>query len=166
MNRTRTQMVFAFFACVVFSAGSAWGQANFYEGKTLTVMIGAKSGSLEIARTTDGPRRDDQGGREDGLAGGDALGLEHDDLLGAGVGEQVLAQGVGGEPVLGEGDGARPDRAAGVAEHAGGGQPLEGDRARLRLKLDARDVRLVGVDADLKHGVLENDGGNGDDSHD
>ncbi len=38
-----------FFAWVIFSAGSAWGQANFYEGKTLTVMIGAKSGSLEIA---------------------------------------------------------------------------------------------------------------------
>ena len=49
MKRTRTQMVLAFFAWVVFSAGSAWGQANFYEGKTLTVMIGAKSGSLEIA---------------------------------------------------------------------------------------------------------------------
>ena len=26
-----------------------WGQANFYEGKTVTVLIGAKSGSLEIA---------------------------------------------------------------------------------------------------------------------
>ena len=44
MKRTRTQMILAFFAWVVFSAGSAWGQANFYEGKTLTVMIGAKSG--------------------------------------------------------------------------------------------------------------------------
>jgi tripartite-type tricarboxylate transporter receptor subunit TctC len=30
-------------------AGSTvWGQANFYEGKTVTVLIGAKSGSLEI----------------------------------------------------------------------------------------------------------------------
>jgi tripartite-type tricarboxylate transporter receptor subunit TctC len=27
----------------------AWGQANFYEGKTVTVLIGAKSGSLAIA---------------------------------------------------------------------------------------------------------------------
>ena len=26
-----------------------WGQANFFEGKTVTVLIGAKSGSLEIA---------------------------------------------------------------------------------------------------------------------
>ena len=34
---------------MIFSAGPLWGQANFYEGKTLTVMIGAKSGSLEIA---------------------------------------------------------------------------------------------------------------------
>jgi tripartite-type tricarboxylate transporter receptor subunit TctC len=29
--------------------GPAWGQANFYEGKTITVVIGAKSGSLAIA---------------------------------------------------------------------------------------------------------------------
>src|ERR687896_1884511 len=36
-------------ALIMFSAGSVWGQANFYEGKTVTVMIGAKSGSLEIA---------------------------------------------------------------------------------------------------------------------
>jgi tripartite-type tricarboxylate transporter receptor subunit TctC len=49
MKHTRTQTVLTFFAWVIFSAGSAWGQANFYEGKTLTVMIGAKSGSLEIA---------------------------------------------------------------------------------------------------------------------
>src|SRR5688572_31697760 len=49
MKHTRTQTVLTLFAWVIFSAGSAWGQANFYEGKTLTVMIGAKSGSLEIA---------------------------------------------------------------------------------------------------------------------
>jgi tripartite-type tricarboxylate transporter receptor subunit TctC len=30
------------------SAGAVWAQANFYEGKTITVLIGAKSGSLEI----------------------------------------------------------------------------------------------------------------------
>jgi tripartite-type tricarboxylate transporter receptor subunit TctC len=36
-------------AWMIVSAGPLWGQANFYEGKTLTIMIGAKSGSLEIA---------------------------------------------------------------------------------------------------------------------
>jgi hypothetical protein len=36
-------------AWMIFSVGPLWGQANFYEGKTITVMIGAKSGSLEIA---------------------------------------------------------------------------------------------------------------------
>jgi len=49
MQHTRTRTVLAFFAWLIFSAGSAWGQANFYEGKTVTVLIGAKSGSLEIA---------------------------------------------------------------------------------------------------------------------
>jgi len=34
---------------VISWAGLAWGQANFYEGKTVTVLIGAKSGSLAIA---------------------------------------------------------------------------------------------------------------------
>jgi tripartite-type tricarboxylate transporter receptor subunit TctC len=34
---------------VISGIGSAWGQANFYEGKTVTVLIGAKSGSLAIA---------------------------------------------------------------------------------------------------------------------
>ncbi|MEX0803772.1 MAG: tripartite tricarboxylate transporter substrate-binding protein [Candidatus Binatia bacterium] len=33
---------------IVFVA-PVWGQANFYEGKTVTVLIGAKSGSLAIA---------------------------------------------------------------------------------------------------------------------
>jgi len=36
-------------AWMIFSVGPLWGQANFYEGKTITVMIGAKTGSLEIA---------------------------------------------------------------------------------------------------------------------
>lgn len=49
MRHTRTQTVLAFFAWLMLSTGSAWGQANFYEGKTVTVLIGAKSGSLEIA---------------------------------------------------------------------------------------------------------------------
>ena len=34
---------------LTFSTASVWAQANFYEGKTVTVLIGAKSGSLEIA---------------------------------------------------------------------------------------------------------------------
>jgi tripartite-type tricarboxylate transporter receptor subunit TctC len=34
---------------VISGIGSAWGQANFYEVKTVTVLIGAKSGSLAIA---------------------------------------------------------------------------------------------------------------------
>lgn len=41
-----------FFACFIWLIACAvpvWGQANFYEGKTVTVLIGAKSGSLEIA---------------------------------------------------------------------------------------------------------------------
>jgi tripartite-type tricarboxylate transporter receptor subunit TctC len=49
MKHIRTQTALAFFAWWIFWAGFAWGQANFYEGKTLTIMIGAKSGSLEIA---------------------------------------------------------------------------------------------------------------------
>jgi tripartite-type tricarboxylate transporter receptor subunit TctC len=31
------------------AAGPVWAQANFYEGKTVQILIGAKSGSLEIA---------------------------------------------------------------------------------------------------------------------
>jgi tripartite-type tricarboxylate transporter receptor subunit TctC len=49
MKHTRTLTVLAFLAWVIFSTGPAWGQANFYDGKTITVLIGAKSGSLEIA---------------------------------------------------------------------------------------------------------------------
>ena len=49
MKHARPLVVLAFFPWLIFSAGSASAQANFYEGKTLTIMIGAKSGSLEIA---------------------------------------------------------------------------------------------------------------------
>src|SRR5918999_1951106 len=49
MKRIWALKVLAGLALIMFSAGSVWGQANFYEGKTVTVMIGAKSGSLEIA---------------------------------------------------------------------------------------------------------------------
>ncbi|MGH7874016.1 MAG: Bug family tripartite tricarboxylate transporter substrate binding protein [Candidatus Binatia bacterium] len=48
MKHTRTLAVLAFLVSAALS-GSAWAQANFYEGKTVTVLIGAKSGSLEIA---------------------------------------------------------------------------------------------------------------------
>jgi tripartite-type tricarboxylate transporter receptor subunit TctC len=39
-------------ACLIWLiayGAPVWGQANFFEGKTVTVLIGAKSGSLEIA---------------------------------------------------------------------------------------------------------------------
>ena len=35
--------------CLVGYVAPASGQANFYEGKTINVVIGAKSGSLAIA---------------------------------------------------------------------------------------------------------------------
>jgi len=34
---------------LIACSAPVWGQANFFEGKTVTVLIGAKSGSLEIA---------------------------------------------------------------------------------------------------------------------
>ena len=37
------------FAWLALCVEPVWAQANFYEGKTLTLLIGAKSGSLEIA---------------------------------------------------------------------------------------------------------------------
>jgi tripartite-type tricarboxylate transporter receptor subunit TctC len=48
MKHTRTLAVLAFLASAALT-GTVWAQANFYEGKTVTVLIGAKSGSLEIA---------------------------------------------------------------------------------------------------------------------
>ena len=49
MKQTRVCKVFAVLAWLTLCVGPVWGQANFYEGKTINVMIGAKSGSLEIA---------------------------------------------------------------------------------------------------------------------
>jgi tripartite-type tricarboxylate transporter receptor subunit TctC len=49
MKQIRTLTVLGFLTWCILSSGPAWGQTNFYEGKTLTIMIGAKSGSLEIA---------------------------------------------------------------------------------------------------------------------
>ena len=49
MKQTRAYKVLAILAWMMLCAGPVWGQANFYEGKTINIMIGAKSGSLEIA---------------------------------------------------------------------------------------------------------------------
>src|SRR5918996_4494411 len=49
MKHTRRVGVLACMAWLMFLFGTVWGQANFYEGKTVTIQIGAKSGSLAIA---------------------------------------------------------------------------------------------------------------------
>jgi len=49
MKQTRVYKVLAILAWMMLCVGPVWGQANFYEGKTINIMIGAKSGSLEIA---------------------------------------------------------------------------------------------------------------------
>jgi tripartite-type tricarboxylate transporter receptor subunit TctC len=49
MKHIRALTVLLFLALVIFPVRSAWGQANFYDGKTITVVIGAKSGSLAVA---------------------------------------------------------------------------------------------------------------------
>ena len=49
MKHIRTLTVIVLFAWLALTTGLAQGQANFYEGKTITITIGAKSGSLAIA---------------------------------------------------------------------------------------------------------------------
>jgi len=49
MKQTRVYKVLAILGWMMLCVGPVWGQANFYEGKTINIMIGAKSGSLEIA---------------------------------------------------------------------------------------------------------------------
>ena len=49
MKSSWTLRVFACMASVIFWIAPVWGQANFFEGKTVTVLIGAKSGSLAVA---------------------------------------------------------------------------------------------------------------------
>src|SRR5262245_65623057 len=49
MKRTWARKVLAVFAWLMLCAGPVWAQDNCYEGKTINLMIGAKSGSLEIA---------------------------------------------------------------------------------------------------------------------
>ena len=49
MKHIRTLTVIVLFAWLALTTELAQGQANFYEGKTITITIGAKSGSLAIA---------------------------------------------------------------------------------------------------------------------
>ena len=49
MKRSPVLRVLVGLAWLIGCTAPVWGQANFYEGKTVTVLIGAKSGSLEIA---------------------------------------------------------------------------------------------------------------------
>ncbi len=49
MKWTRALSVLGCLAWGIVWVGPAWGQANFYEGKTITIYVGAKSGSLAIA---------------------------------------------------------------------------------------------------------------------
>ena len=49
MRPAWSSKAFAGLIWMILWVGPVWGQANFYEGKTVTVLIGAKSGSLEIA---------------------------------------------------------------------------------------------------------------------
>ena len=49
MKSRRWLMVLCFLAGLIASARPLWAQANFYNDKAVTILIGAKSGSLEIA---------------------------------------------------------------------------------------------------------------------
>src|SRR6476660_5487767 len=49
MKRSRALWMLACLAWLIVCSAPVWGQANFYEGNTVTVLMGAKSGSLEIA---------------------------------------------------------------------------------------------------------------------
>jgi len=49
MKRDHAALIVGVLAGLLFSTAPAWAQSNFYEGKTITVVIGAKSGSLAIA---------------------------------------------------------------------------------------------------------------------
>jgi tripartite-type tricarboxylate transporter receptor subunit TctC len=49
MNSALRLRLFASLVWLLLAPGSVWAQANFYEGKTVQILIGAKSGSLEIA---------------------------------------------------------------------------------------------------------------------
>jgi tripartite-type tricarboxylate transporter receptor subunit TctC len=48
MTSRRWLIVLSYLAWLIASAAPLWAQANFYDGKAVTILIGAKSGSLEI----------------------------------------------------------------------------------------------------------------------
>ncbi len=48
MTSRRRLIVLSYLAWLFASAAPLWAQANFYDGKAVTILIGAKSGSLEI----------------------------------------------------------------------------------------------------------------------
>jgi tripartite-type tricarboxylate transporter receptor subunit TctC len=49
MKIARQITAFSLLTSLILAGAPAWGQANFYDGKAVTILIGAKSGSLEIA---------------------------------------------------------------------------------------------------------------------
>lgn len=49
MRNCRAMKLFVCLGWLSFCVAPVWGQSNFFDGKTVTVLIGAKSGSLEIA---------------------------------------------------------------------------------------------------------------------
>jgi len=49
MRRVWISSILVSLLTTVLMVSSAQAQANFYEGKTVTIVIGAKSGSLAIA---------------------------------------------------------------------------------------------------------------------
>jgi tripartite-type tricarboxylate transporter receptor subunit TctC len=49
MKNKRSLSIVVSWLWLGLAVAPVWGQANFYEGKTVTVLIGAKSGSLAIA---------------------------------------------------------------------------------------------------------------------
>ena len=49
MKGARPLTILSLLIWLILAAAPVWGQANFYDGKAVTILIGAKSGSLEIA---------------------------------------------------------------------------------------------------------------------
>ena len=48
MKSARWLIVLGYLTWLISTAAPLWAQANFYDGKAVTILIGAKSGSLEI----------------------------------------------------------------------------------------------------------------------
>jgi tripartite-type tricarboxylate transporter receptor subunit TctC len=49
MTSRRWLMIVCYLSGLIASAAPLWAQTNFYDGKAVTILIGAKTGSLEIA---------------------------------------------------------------------------------------------------------------------